>query len=482
MADSTVDGLVADLDDASVDVVVVGAGLSGLVCARELTRQGLVVQVLEARESAGGRMRGHSSRLGLRVDLGGQWVGATHHRLLALLEEFELRRFPTHYDGEGLFHWNGAARRAGVEHDFSSSLLFFRPGELGLPPPEVAATLELQRRFQELVARVPPRAPWTAPDAEELDRLSIAGWLERQGAGELARYPFAWLTRMGGSGGFEPHESSLLHLAWTQAVAPQQETPEAWLVEGGAAQVAERLAAELGGALRLKAPVRAIAQGDGGVRITHGAGEAVRAAAAVVAIPPPLRLGIHFEPGLPPEWLGLLQRSPMGSMVKMLALYARPFWREQGLNGLGIGNLPTLELTVDCSPPGGPGILAGFIAGERAVRWQRLGEAERRRAVLQDLVSWWGAEAAEPADLVLHNWNAEGWTGGAFTSFLTPGAWTTYGSIAQEPHGRVVWAGTEAASRWPGYFEGAIEAGLAAADRVRGLLGDADAPQSPQAL
>ena len=116
------------------------------------------------------------------------------------------------------------------------------------------------------------------------------------------------------------------------------------------------------------------------------------------------------------------------------------------------------------------------------MRWQRLGEAERRRAVLQDLVCWWGAEAAEPADLVLHNWNAEAWSGGAFTSFLTPGAWTTYGAIGQEPHGRVVWAGTEAASRWPGYFEGAIEAGLAAANRVRELLGDAGAGESLEGL
>jgi monoamine oxidase len=298
---------------------------------------------------------------------------------------------------------------------------------------------------------------------------------ESQHRPPLAHLPLDWLCRVGGSGGFEPWEASILHLAWTQAVAPQHETPEAWLVEGGAAQLAERLAAELGEALRLRAPVRAIEQDGGGVRVSHGASEAVRAAAAVVAIPPPLRHGIQFDPCLPPQWLGLLQRSPMGSMVKVLALYPRPFWRERGLNGLGIGNLPTLELTVDSSPPGGPGILAGFIAGERAVRWQRLGEAERRRAVLQDLVCWWGAEAAEPAELVLHNWNAEGWSGGAFTSFLTPGAWTTYGAIGQEPHGRVVWAGTEAASRWPGYFEGAIEAGLAAARRVRGLLGDAGA-------
>ncbi|MBM5824792.1 MAG: FAD-dependent oxidoreductase [Cyanobacteria bacterium M_surface_10_m2_119] len=67
------------------DVAVVGAGLSGLVCARELIRRGLRVQVLEARERWGGRMHGHRTACGLTVDLGGQWVGATHHRLRALL-------------------------------------------------------------------------------------------------------------------------------------------------------------------------------------------------------------------------------------------------------------------------------------------------------------------------------------------------------------------------------------------------------------
>jgi monoamine oxidase len=93
--------------------------------------------------------------------------------------------------------------------------------------------------------------------------------------------------------------------------------------------------------------------------------------------------------------------------------------------------------------------------------------------VLADLQAWWGSEAAEPLELVLHNWNAEPWSGGAFTSFLTPGAWTSYGPIWQQAHQRVVWAGTEAASRWPGYFEGAIEAGLAAAEQVESLLGAA---------
>ena len=460
------------MTDTTVDAAVVGAGLSGLVCARELGRRGLSVRVLEARERWGGRLQGRSTGSGLRLDLGGQWVGASHHRLIALLEEFGLRRYPTHYDGEGLFTWNGETHRAGVEPDFRQSFLFFRPRELALPAAAVDEALALQQRLMRLAGEVPPRAPWTTPDAAELDRISIEGWLQGQAAGDLARYPFAWLARVGGSGGFETHESSILHLAWTQAVAPQHETPEAWLVEGGAAQVADRLAAELGPALRLGAPVGAIEQDGGGVRVTCGAGEAVSAAAAVVAVPPPLRLGIRYLPALPPDWLGLLQRSPMGSMVKVLAVYRRPFWRERGLNGLGIGNLPTLELTVDSSPPGGPGILAGFIAGERAVRWQRLGEAPRRRALLHDLTTWWGPEAAEPTDLVIHNWNGESWSGGAFTSYMAPGAWTTYGPVWQQAHGRVVWAGTEAACRWPGYFEGAVEAGLAAANQVRELLGN----------
>lgn len=456
---------------ASVDVVVVGAGLSGLICTQALQRHGLQVRLLEARERWGGRMHGQKARSGLPLDLGGQWVGATHHRLNTLLKELGLRCFPTHYDGEGVFHWDGIAHQAGIEHDFLRSLLFFRPAELGLPEAELEETLAVQRRFAELVATVPAQAPWSAPDAEELDRLSIAAWLERQGAGDLAAYPLAWLTRMGGSGGFEPYESSILHLAWTQAVAPQHETPEAWLVEGGIAQVALRLVSEIGDALRLSSPVEAISQDDGGVEVTYAGGERLAAAAVVVAVPPPLRLGIRFMPALPAALHALLQRAPMGSMVKVLAVYERPFWRERGLNGLGIGNLPVLELTVDCSPPDGRGLLAAFIAAERAVRWQRLPEAARRRAVLDDLITLWGPQAGEPEELVLHNWNQEPWSGGAFTSFFTPGAWCSYGPGWQAPHHRVVWAGTEVARRWPGYFEGAIEAGLSAAEQVRELLG-----------
>lgn len=460
---------------ASVDVVVVGAGLSGLICGRELRRRGRGVRILEARDRIGGRLQSFRTDCGTVVDLGGQWLGRTHHRVSALLEEQGIQPYPTHsssHGGEGVFHWQGVGHRAGLEKDFSSSLVFFRPDALPLPTDQVVQTLQLQREFLHLVQQIPTTSPWEAPGALQMDRTTIASWLSRRRACPLARYPFSWHTRVGGSGGFEPWESSMLHLAWTQAVAPQHETPEAWLVEGGMAQLAERLAAELVDCIQLRAPVAGIEQTGAGVRVHHSGGEVLEARTVVVAIPPPLRLAIGFDPPLPALWRGLLQRSPMGAMVKVLAIYPEAFWRQQGLNGLGVGTLPTLELTDDASPVGGkPGVLASFIGGERAVHWQQLPVERQRAAVLADLTAYWGPRAGTPSQLILQNWTSEPWSTGGFTTFLVPGAWSTYGSTWQTPHGRVVWAGTEAALRWPGYVEGAIEAGLVAAERTQEWLG-----------
>lgn len=471
------------MSEPPVDVVVVGAGLSGLVAARELRRRGRTVTVLEARDRVGGRMVSSPTIGGARLELGGQWGGTTHRLFAALCDQLGLHRFPTYSEGRSALLWQGRHQLAPLAPEFRRSLLFFAPDALELPRGEVEAALDLHRQLLALAALVDPLQPWRTPGARELDGETVAAWLERRRCAPLARFLVEWHTRVGGSGGFEPEQASLLHLAWTQAVAPQAESPEAWLVRGGAGSVAQALAAELQrqdpDCLQLGQAVLQIEQNPQGVTLLSGDGQCQRARLVIVAVPPPLRLAIRFEPPLPAAQRALLQRSPMGGMTKILATYARPFWRERGLNGLGIGDRPALELTADSGPPEGqPAVLASFLAGERALRLGALPAAERRRLILADLAAYWGPEAATPRDLVEQPWAEEPWSSGAFTSFLSPGSWSGPARLAAgesggpgpADHGRVLWAGSEASPRWPGYFEGAIEAGLAAATRAAAVL------------
>ena len=74
--------------------IVVGAGLAGLQAARSVVAAGKSVVVVEARGRVGGRTLNADVGGGKVVEVGGQWVGPTQDRLLALAEDLE-RRAPS---------------------------------------------------------------------------------------------------------------------------------------------------------------------------------------------------------------------------------------------------------------------------------------------------------------------------------------------------------------------------------------------------
>ena len=116
------EAMAAELSRPERDVLIVGAGLSGLVAARELRARGRSVALLEARTRVGGRMVSARTSDGSIVDLGGQWGGASHHRFAALVAELGLERFPSHYDGLGVFHWQGRRHEAPLATRFAEML------------------------------------------------------------------------------------------------------------------------------------------------------------------------------------------------------------------------------------------------------------------------------------------------------------------------------------------------------------------------
>jgi hypothetical protein len=114
-----------------------------------------------------------------------------------------------------------------------------------------------------------------------------------------------------------------------------------------------------------------------------------------------------------------------------------------------------------------------------AVALGRLPYVLRRAAVLKDLKTCFGDQAGTPDEVIEANWPANAWIGGAFTAYLRPGAWTRYGKALRPRVGRIHWAGTETATVWNGYFDGAVRSGEDAAAAVLGLLAEPQPTEEP---
>lgn len=426
-----------------VDAIVVGAGLSGLVCARRLDAAGARVRVLEARDRVGGRLH-NGSIDGVTIDLGGQWLTAGQPRLVALARELGVASVVHARDGQ-------------VVLDGSSRALFSRVRG-------AVAQWRAMRRIDRLMRAIPPGEPAEAPDAAALDGISLADWLARTIRDDLARERIglhadlvfaadpaelsllAYLSTMGATGGFAPDGAEL------------PGGGREHYFEGGAQSLALALAATLD--VQLGSPVASITQGDDVA--ARGAWGELHARRLVLAIPPVLVRKIEIE--LPPPMLAYVDRVAVGPVVKCFAAYARPFWRDAGLSGEGYRPRGAVRATVALDR-----VLCAFIVGAEASRWTQRDAAERRRDVLDIFAAQFGDEALTPTDYLEADWGADPWSAGCVAGM--PPNVLARGARWREAHGLVHLAGTETAVAWPGYMEGAIEAGERAADEVLAALG-----------
>lgn len=443
------------------DAIVVGAGIAGLVAATDLVQAGRDVVVLEARDRVGGRT---ATRIvdGLPIELGGQWIAPYQTAVRRRLDALGIGLFPRYREGAGVYV--GRDGRA-VSYEGHDAPIGEAAGEA-----YASATAALDA----LAGSLDPEAPWAHPRAAELDAISFEEWLIREVAEDEARD----LLRFFLAGAFmtKPATSfSLLMGLWTIAGAggiANLFDPDLVLdarVVGGAAAISRALAAPLADRVRLSSPVRDLAWDAEGVSVATG-GDVLRARHAVIAVPANLVGLIRFEPALPAWRMRVDQAFSQGSVIKVQAVYDRPFWRGQGLSGVGFGPYETVREIYDNSPAdGSAGVIVGFLAAEGAERASRLSAGERRAAVLASFTAYLGEEARDPRAFVEHDWSAEEWTRGAYAATFGVGGVTRFGPDMRRPIGPLRFAGTDISGVGHMHMEGAVRSAEAA---VASILGE----------
>ena len=372
----------------TVDVAIVGGGLSGLSAARRLRAAGRSVAVLEARERVGGKMR-TDHVAGHHADLGAHWIGPTQDRIAALAREFGVRTRAAAPGGT-----RGAGGPRAATHVSR------------LHPPAVATGDRGARHrsatTRPAAQRVPVEHPWVLAPVTDWDSQTVDSFARRQLRTAGARLFLDLATEL--VFGAEPEELSLLYFLF-------------YLQSGRRAHLADRVrGGRPAGPLRgrqpaaLRPPRRAARRG----RATRHTGRRLwsrtasrsccaprmaprsRARHAIVAVSPALAGRWHWARPLPADRDMLAQRMPMGAYMKVVVAYDRAWWRDANLSGIAYADTGPLQMVVDASSGGAAGgLLACFITGRAVERYGRLELGARQAAVRESLTRMFGPPAGE---------------------------------------------------------------------------------------
>jgi monoamine oxidase len=344
---------------------------------------------------------------------------------------------------------------------------------------EAGAAIQL---INSMAAEVPVDAPWKAPSAADWDGKTWETWKQENLHTDGGKFLIDVATTAIFS--FEPRDLSMLFVLFYVAAAGNEQNPgdlnrlvntaggaQELRFTGGSQLIPNELARRLGKRIRLNAPVRRIVQRKGSVEVQAN-GITATGQRVVVAVPPNLAGRIDYSPKLPGMREQLTQRTPMGSVIKVQAIYDRPFWRDQGLNGQVVSDTGPVQVTFDNSPPDGSrGVVMGFIEASTARRLDATTVEERRRLVLDNYATYFGDQARNAIGYVEARWDDEIWTRGCPVCGTPPGVLLDYGEAIRAPVGRIHWAGTETSTYWNGYMDGAVRSGERVAKELLPRLG-----------
>lgn len=444
--------------DDLYDVVIVGAGLSGLTAARRLIQAKKKTLVLEAQDRVGGRTWSLPIDQHDFIDIGGQWIGKGHNQMYKLVAEAGLKTFPTFTKGKSTLRIN--SENLPYNGDTPSLGLF--------------ALLSAQKalnRFDKVASTLSLESPWQSANSFNMDQQSLGSWIDETIHNKKAR---TLVKRMAEGELCQPVDDVSLLQALSSARATgsfkQAEKVEDGALRdrilGGAQGVSHFLHEQVKDAVKLNCPVSFVRQLESYIVIGNE-NFSVRTKKVIITAPLPVVKYIQFTPPLPEEKQILIHSMTMGMVIKVHAVYATPFWREQGLNGSSICLDEVVELTVNNSVPGSDkGIITSLIHADRARSLLKLSEQERKDVLLNSYANIFGNQAIQPLMYHDYSFSNNPWIGGAYSGYFKNSHFSKYGIYISNPCGNIHWAGTETSSLFKGFMEGAVLSGDRVANEI----------------
>ncbi len=310
------------------------------------------------------------------VERGGQWIGNTQTEILALAEELGVDNFPSYTHGKTVLYMNGTR--------------FFRD-DIQNNPAASAAKYQLD----QMALTVPLNAPWTAAQAAEWDALSVADWLTGNVREVDARQSIEAEIQS-----FLPaptQDISLLYFLFYVHSAGGLQALNSGAQElrfkGGPQALSQKMAQLLEDDLVLGSPVSKIIQTAAAVKVVSRRA-CITAKHVVVAMMPADIQRIRFSPALPQQRRLLNAQWQGVAGFKVNVVYAKPFWRAQGLSGFAVSDDGPVPTTFDNSPPDASrGVLLGFVEQQAAPA-----DAAMRR---QSILNAWSVKGSD--SLIFHH-------------------------------------------------------------------------------
>ncbi|XP_060078754.1 amine oxidase [flavin-containing] B-like [Ylistrum balloti] len=445
---------------SEVDVVVIGAGLSGLYAAKILEENGLTVSVVEARDRVGGRtctIKGDNNGY---TDVGAAYVGPTQDIVKNLAKELGLELTNVYEVGKTIMNYKSIWATFG-----------------GVVPPywnpfKLLDLNNIIRTIDRMAKQVPRNAPWMAQKAAEWDSMTVKEFIDRNcwtnAASDILLFVRSTLTS-------EPHEVSFLFFLWfvhsgggVMRLASVKDGAQEQKIIGGTQQLSEGMTKKLKGTVHLSCPVVSVDQTKEKVLVKDVHGHEYQGKYVVSSVPHALLNRITFYPPLPDLKLQLIQRMPMGSIIKTFMFYDKPFWREQNYNGMITSDFgPVAFCLDDTKPDGSHPCIMGFVLADKSRDLVEMSESERKNILCQYYAKAFKMDVfLQPIDYIEKNWMAEEFSGGCYLGVMPPGVLTKYGRMLRKPLGHVHFAGTETATEWMGYMDGALQSGERAAREI----------------